>query len=194
MLEVGTGGGLLALTAARGGARVVATDLNPHALRRLASIARKERLDLHAVRTDLARGLGRFDRVLFNPPYLPTRPEDRDPDPWHNLALDGGPDGCATTAQWVEDLPAHLRPAGLAFVVTSTLQSGPRLRQIWEAWKAQGGSVVRVALRDLEGERLEVYRLRPRPRTVATSPARRTRAPRPGTDARRRPRPAHRSG
>ncbi|HXQ48990.1 MAG TPA: methyltransferase domain-containing protein, partial [Thermoplasmata archaeon] len=67
-LEVGTGGGLVALAAARRGARVVATDRNPHALRRLAAIATAERLDLRLVRTDLARGLGRFDRVVANPP------------------------------------------------------------------------------------------------------------------------------
>ena len=88
-LEVGCGVGLAALTAARRGARVVATDVNPHALRHLRARARAEGLDLTPVRTDLARGLGRFDRLLSNPPYLPTRPEERDPDRWHNLALDG---------------------------------------------------------------------------------------------------------
>ena len=75
LLEVGTGSGLVALAAARRGARVVATDLNPHALRRLRARAREEGVDLALVRTDLAHGLGRFDRILANPPYLPTRPE-----------------------------------------------------------------------------------------------------------------------
>src|SRR5271170_5113016 len=69
-LEIGTGTGYLALAAARRGARVVATDRNPHALRALSVTARAEHLDLVAVRTDLARGLGRFDRIVANPPYL----------------------------------------------------------------------------------------------------------------------------
>ncbi|MGA8275598.1 MAG: HemK2/MTQ2 family protein methyltransferase [Thermoplasmata archaeon] len=193
-LEVGTGAGLVALTAARRGARVVATDRNPHALRRLAAIARANRLDLEVVRTDLARGLARFDRVVANPPYLPTRPEERDPDRWHNLALDGGPDGCATTARWVAELREHLLPTGSAFVVTSTLQSGERLRQIWDSWRELGGSVLRVARRDLEGERLEVYRLRWRAGRASTSDVPRTRAPHLGTGVRRRSRPARRSG
>ncbi|EQD56766.1 methyltransferase, partial [mine drainage metagenome] len=74
------------------------------ALGRLRRSAKAEHLDLETVRTDLARGLGRFDRILANPPYLPTRTEDRDPDPWQNLALDGGPDGTSTTERILAQL------------------------------------------------------------------------------------------
>lgn len=193
-LEVGTGSGLVALAAARRGARVVATDRNPHALRRLAGIARDERLELQVVRTDLARGLARFDRIVANPPYLPTRPEERDPDRWHNLALDGGSDGCATTARLVAELSEHLRPTGCAFVVTSTVQSPQGLRAIWDEWRAGGGSVARVARRDLEGERLEVHRLCPAVPGSPRSGVPRTRAPRRGMRARPRSPPVRRSG
>ncbi|HTS33223.1 MAG TPA: HemK2/MTQ2 family protein methyltransferase [Thermoplasmata archaeon] len=158
-LEVGAGNGEVALAAARSGARVVATDLNPHALRALAARARTERLPLALVRTDLARGLGRFDRAVFNPPYLPTRPEERDPDPWHNLALDGGADGTAVTARWVSDLPNHLVPGGEGFLLTSTQQSQASLKRLWSSWWAGGGRAEVVASQPLEGERLEVWRL-----------------------------------
>src|SRR5271170_7584202 len=53
-LEIGTGSGHLALAAARRGAHVVATDVNPGALVRLVTIGRSQGLDLTAVRTDLA--------------------------------------------------------------------------------------------------------------------------------------------
>jgi HemK-related putative methylase len=185
-LDIGTGSGLLALAAARRGARVVATDLNPGALLRLAAIGRAERLDLQVVRTDLARGLGRFDRVLANPPYLPTRPSERDPDRWHNLALDGGPDGCATTARVVASLAEHLRPNGSGFVLASTVQSPRRLRAIWDAWRGQGGVVRRVASQVLEGERIEVYRFRRRQRGITRPIVPRTTGRRRGTGVRRR--------
>ena len=159
LLEVGAGAGLVALEAARHGARVVATDLNPHALRSLRERARAEGLDLTPVRTDLARGLGRFDRVVANPPYLPTRPRERDPDPWHNLALDGGPDGCRVTARLVGELDEHLLRDGEAFVLVSSLQSPSALRRIRTGWARRGGQVVVAATRQLEGERLEVWRL-----------------------------------
>jgi release factor glutamine methyltransferase len=157
-LEVGTGSGVLALEAARGGARVVATDRNPYALRRLALLAQGEGLSLEAVRTDLARGLGRFDRVVFNPPYLPTLPEQRDPDRWHNLALDGGPDGCRVAARWVAGLAEHLRPNGEGFLLTSSLQAEAGRAALRAAWSTDGGVVDVVAGRPLEGERLEVWR------------------------------------
>lgn len=158
LLEVGAGSGLAALTAARRGARVVATDLNPHALRLLRARARSEGVDLALVRTDLARGLGRFDRLLANPPYLPTGPEERDPDPWHNLALDGGRDGCRVLRRLVEQLGDHLVPNGSAFVVVSSLQAPGALAGIRARWEGRGGRVGTVGSRELEGERLEVWR------------------------------------
>jgi len=159
-LEVGTGAGWAALAAARCGARVVATDLNPHALRALREQARAQRLDVELVRTDLARGLGRFDRVIANPPYLPTRPEERDPDRWHNLALDGGPDGCRVTARLVGELDRHLAPAGEAFVLASSRQDPDGLERVRSGWIRAGGTVELASSRELEGERLEVWRLR----------------------------------
>lgn len=159
LLEVGAGTGLAAIEGARGGARVVATDLNPYALHHLRDRAREAGLSVDVVRTDLARGLGRFDRIVANPPYLPTRPGEQDPDPWHNLALDGGPDGCRVVARLVASLPDHLTAGGAAFVVTSSVQSASGLAAIREGWARSGGESSVVAGRSLEGERLEVWRL-----------------------------------
>jgi release factor glutamine methyltransferase len=158
-LEVGTGAGEIALAAARRGARVVATDLNPHALRQLRERARGERLRVDVVRTDLARGLGRFDRVVFNPPYLPTRPEERDPDRWHNLALDGGSDGTDPSARWIDELGEHLTGAGEGYLLVSTVQPAVGRASLARRWGALGGTLEVVARQPLEGERLEVWRL-----------------------------------
>lgn len=161
VLEIGCGNGLAALTAARGGARVVGTDLNPFALHRLAQIAREEGLSVDVVRTDLAAGLGRFDRILANPPYLPTPPAARDPDKWENLALDGGPDGCTLTVRIFGQLREHLRDDGVAYVLVSSRQSRDRLRDIRDRWIARGGSVHPVAERNLGDELLNVWEIRP---------------------------------
>lgn len=158
LLELCAGSGIASLEAARVGARVVATDRNPRALRDLRDRALRERLDVQAVRADLGLGLGRFDRVLANPPYLPTSPEQRDPDPWHNLALDGGPDGCRVTARIVAQLADHLHPGGSGFVVISSVQAPRALNDIVDRWTTAGGRREAVATRALEGERLEVWR------------------------------------
>jgi release factor glutamine methyltransferase len=49
--------------------RLIATDINPHAVRAAKSTA------IEIVRADLFRGIkGKFDLILFNSPYLPTEP------------------------------------------------------------------------------------------------------------------------
>ncbi|MFZ0699359.1 MAG: HemK2/MTQ2 family protein methyltransferase [Thermoplasmata archaeon] len=158
VLEIGTGGGIASLAAARCGARVVATDRNPYALRRVRRVARAENLDLETVRTDLARGLGRFDRILANPPYLPTATTERDPDRWHNLALDAGPDGTRTSERILDQLPEHLAPHASAYLVGSSLQTPAAVRRLLERWRARGGLEELVVSRRVEGETLEVRR------------------------------------
>lgn len=195
ILEVGCGSGVASLAAARTGARVVATDLNPGALRRLALRAASERLRVEVVRTDLAAGLGRFDRILANPPYLPTPGGSEDPDRWHHLALDGGPDGLATARRLVQGLGPHLAPGGSAFIVFSSLQDPAGVRQLRREWRAAGGRWVRVARRRLEGETLSVERLdRAAGGPRARRAARRSAGGRPGTARRRRTPPRSRSG
>lgn len=184
VLEIGVGSGAVALAAARAGARsVVATDLNPYALRATRRAAREGRLRVDVVRTDLARGLGRFERILANPPYLPTRAAERDPDRWANLALDGGRHGCRVLARLLSTLPAHLEEAGRAYVVVSTAQDPGRLGKLRADWRARGGTLRVVQRRRLEGERLDLWELRA---SRASRAARRTERPAPGTPSRRR--------
>ncbi len=159
LLEIGCGQGAAALAAARDGARVVATDLNPRALTELRRRARAGSLDLDVVRTDLAAGLRRFDRILANPPYLPTPPAARDPDRWLNLALDGGPDGLAVTSRLFATLSDHLAPLGRAYLVTSSRQAAEGLARLAATFRRRGGLVKEVAHRTLGDERLAVLEL-----------------------------------
>jgi release factor glutamine methyltransferase len=160
VVEVGAGNGLLALTAARQGAKVLATDRNPNALRELRARARGEGVSLETVRTDLMAGLGRFDRILANPPYLPTAPGSAEANEGDRLALDGGVDGLRVTRRLFRSWADHLTPKGRAYVVVSTLQDPAGLAQILDAWRAEGGAVTSVATWALEGERLEVLECR----------------------------------
>ncbi|HLY77549.1 MAG TPA: HemK2/MTQ2 family protein methyltransferase, partial [Thermoplasmata archaeon] len=160
VLEVGCGRGVATLASARRGARlVVATDLNPAAVRAVLRRARNESLPVEAVRTDLAAGLRRFDLILSNPPYLPTTARQRDRDPWENLALDGGLDGCRVTARLIAELPHHLAPRGRAYLVISSLQSRERLNEIRRRWLRGDGDCSTVARQRWGKETLSVWRL-----------------------------------
>ena len=88
ILEVGTGSGYIAAELVQI-CDVVATDINPHA----ALCARERGVDV--LRGDLFSGIrGTFDLILFNPPYLPTKPYERvGGTGLFDLATDGGCDG-----------------------------------------------------------------------------------------------------
>jgi release factor glutamine methyltransferase len=158
VLEIGCGRGAAALVSARHGAsEVVATDLNPAALRALLRRARSEGLPLSVVRTDLAAGVRRFNLILSNPPYLPTLPSERDPNRWVNLALDGGPDGCRVTARLLATLPGHLARGGRAYVLVSSRQSRARLSAIRRRWVRHGGTCRTTARERWGDETLSVW-------------------------------------
>ena len=114
VLEVGTGSGLIAAEIARI-TRVVATDINPHAV----LCAGKAGIDV--VRTDLFTGIrGSFALVLFNPPYLPTQPEERIDD-WLEYALDGGKSGRAVIERFARNVGDVLAPGGRILLLISSL-------------------------------------------------------------------------
>ena len=150
VLEVGTGSGHIAASLGGRAGRVVALDLNPHAVQ--AARAR----GVEVLRTDLFAGVrGPFDLVLFNPPYLPTAPDER-MDDWLEYALDGGTDGRRTIVRFLADLAPVLAPHGRALLLISSL-TGPR--EVARLASDAGLSGRAVLERRLEGETLYVFRL-----------------------------------
>jgi release factor glutamine methyltransferase len=126
VLEAGTGSGYIAgnLT---GCDLVVATDINPHAIR-----AAKER-GVEVMRADLLDGTrGPFDLVIFNPPYLPTR-DDEKIDDWFEYALDGGPDGRAVINRFANDVGRVLAPGGRVLLLISSLTGVEKVVEIFES-------------------------------------------------------------
>lgn len=114
ILEVGCGRAVISGEMARIARRVIAVDINPHAV----GIARSKGLE--AIRTDLFKGIkGKFDLVLFNPPYLPTSEEEK-MDGWINYAYDGGPTGRDTINRFLEGLKAHLKTEGRTLLLVSS--------------------------------------------------------------------------
>lgn len=122
-IEIGCGSGLISRELAARVRRLLATDINPHAARAARAAG------IEVMRADLFRGLrGRFDLVIFNPPYLPTAEEER-AFGWMNYALDGGRSGRETIDRFLEDLPDHLAIGGRALLLISSL-TGQREVQV----------------------------------------------------------------
>jgi len=150
VLEVGTGSGRIAMELSGRAALVVATDINPHAV----VSARDQGIDV--LRTDLIDGIGgAFDLILFNPPYLPTRPEERIDD-WLEYALDGGVSGRDVIARFLAGAGRVLAPGGRILLLVSSLTGLPDVTGIA---LAAGYSATVIREEAIEGERLYVIRL-----------------------------------
>ncbi|MBP1922988.1 release factor glutamine methyltransferase [Halorubrum alkaliphilum] len=117
VLEVGTGSGWVAeRIAEERGLRVIGSDRNPHA----AAEARERGIEgVVADLLDPFRG-GAFDTVCFNPPYLPTDP-DNEWDDWMEHALSGGESGRELIAPFLVDVGRVLAPGGTVLLLVSSL-------------------------------------------------------------------------
>ncbi|WP_408958082.1 HemK2/MTQ2 family protein methyltransferase [Natrinema sp. 74] len=152
VLEVGTGSGYVAgQIADETDARVIASDLNPHAVRQ----ARSE--DVETVRADLVAPFrdGTFDAVVFNPPYLPTDPEN-EWDDWMERALSGGEDGRAVIDPFLETVGRVLAPDGVSYLLVSSLTG---VDDVVERAGEEGFSAVAVADESFPFETLTILEL-----------------------------------
>ena len=151
ILEIGTGSGIVTAAMMRDAPehRYAATDISPHAV----TCARANRVPV--VRADLFRGIrGRFDLIVFNPPYLPTAPDER-VDGWLDRAWNGGADGRAVINRFLGQAPAFLADRGSILLLLSSLTGIETVRERM----ASAGLVVReVASIRCPGERLVVLR------------------------------------
>jgi methylase of polypeptide subunit release factors len=114
-LDMGTGSGIGAIFAARRGYRVVAVDVNPHAVRCARANALlhglEERIEVR--HGDLFTPVAgeRFDLVLFNPPFFDGAPRGD---------LDAAWRSADAIQRFVAGLPKVLAPGGRGLVLLST--------------------------------------------------------------------------
>ncbi|MEA2285856.1 MAG: release factor glutamine methyltransferase [Solirubrobacteraceae bacterium] len=123
VLDVCTGSGLLAVTAARHGAgSVAAIDVSRRAVLTARINARLNGVRVRALRGDLFAPVAgeRFDVIVSNPPYVPAQ-DDELPARGPQRAWDAGTDGRALLDRICAAAPAHLRPGGFLLLVHSSI-------------------------------------------------------------------------
>ncbi|MGH8533325.1 MAG: 50S ribosomal protein L3 N(5)-glutamine methyltransferase [Gammaproteobacteria bacterium] len=145
VVDIGTGSGCIAIACALAfpEAHVDAVDLSPQALEvARRNVMRHEVQDrVRVLRSDVFAALTseRYDLIVSNPPYVPTRhmaalsAEHR-----HEpaLGLDGGPDGLSVVSRILEDASHHLTDNGVLVVEVGESagaleQRYPRLPFVW---------------------------------------------------------------
>jgi release factor glutamine methyltransferase len=123
VLDVGTGGGALAVAAAQAGARTVtAVDLSLRSVVATWANSRLAGVPVRVRRGDLFAPVAgrRFGLVLSNPPYVPAATAAL---PRHRAARcwDAGPDGRALLDRICADVPDVLAPGGVVLLVHSAV-------------------------------------------------------------------------
>jgi len=115
ILEVGCGSGIISAVIKKNtNAAIIGIDINPYAA------ANTRDNGVEAIRGDLLNCIrGKFDIIIFNPPYLPTYESERTKD-WINIALDGGNDGRQIINRFLEDAFYHLEDNGRILILLSS--------------------------------------------------------------------------
>jgi release factor glutamine methyltransferase len=124
VLDVGTGCGILAILAARQAKKVIATDINPHAVKCAKLNAEINHV---ASRIEVRRGslfqtiskTEKFNVIVFNAPYLPC--PQREQRTWVGRAWAGGPTGRQFIDLFIIEAPHYLKRNGKILLVQSSL-------------------------------------------------------------------------
>jgi release factor glutamine methyltransferase len=142
IVDVGTGSGAIAITAAlETRARVCATDISEEALRVAQANAKSLEADVAFIRCDLLSCLasGSVDAVLSNPPYVPRSDEttlQREVRDWEpHVALFAGDTGMEMYARIIAEAERVLRPGGAMILELGYTAAGPVTAMVRDKWQ-----------------------------------------------------------
>jgi release factor glutamine methyltransferase len=149
VLDMGTGSGVCAVSAARHAARVVAVDINAAAVRcaRMNALLNQLENRIEVRHGDLFDPVAgeRFDLVLFNPPFVIGEPRNDRERAWFSTDV---------AERFAAGLDRHLKPGGVALLLLSTYgDAAAFLAPLLE----RGHRISRIAERRYVGERLTLY-------------------------------------
>jgi release factor glutamine methyltransferase len=123
--DIGTGTGLIALSAKKKGARyVLATDLNPDAVKNAKANGKRLGLRIDVRLADVFGSINRrFDIITFNPPFTDAKARQR-----HEISF--WDEGHKAVRKFFKGLKRHLKPGGRAFIAWASFADTKALIRI----------------------------------------------------------------
>lgn len=123
--DIGTGTGLIALTAKQKGARyVLATDLNPDAVKNTKENSKRLGLKIDVRQADVFGSIKKkVDIITFNPPFTDQEVRQK-----HDVSF--WDKDHKTLRNFFNNLHKHLKPGGKAFIAWSSFGDTKKLRKI----------------------------------------------------------------
>lgn len=126
-LDLGCGTGIVAIAAAKAGAKVTATDMSKEAVGLTMWNAKSNNVHVECIRSDLLDGMkGTFDIIAFNAPYLPEEVKKG------NEAWAAGAD-LQVIRRAVEQAKERLNPNGALLLAISSLTGMGKVRKLLES-------------------------------------------------------------
>ena len=151
-LELGAGSGLISILAAKRGAKVTATDINPDAVEFLEKNAGKNKAPLTIILSDLFQEIppGPFDIIAINPPYYKKKPLQVSDFAWY----------CGENGEYFQKLFNELRSyihkdSEVLFVLSEECD----IDMIEKMAAARGLSLRKVLTKKLIWEYLYIYKI-----------------------------------
>ena len=150
VLDMGCGTGIQGIVAAKLSCKVVFADIDENALKCAEENTKMNGVSGKFVLTTLFSNIkGKFDTIIFNPPYVPTSPLKilRNADP----TTDGGVMGREVIKRFLNNYKTFLNDDGIALILESSLNK-------YESDLKKGAEV--VELENLFFEKLAVLKFR----------------------------------
>lgn len=115
-LEIGIGNGEISLAAADGGASVTGVDINPEAVKHTKERLEEAGNNADIFESDLFKSAeGKFDFIVFNPPYLSGPDGIGDEEMWR-----GGKTGLEVAERFLKSAGKYLSEDGFAWIILSS--------------------------------------------------------------------------
>lgn len=119
VLDMGTGSGIQAETALKKTKNVLAIDIDPEVVKYIKS------KKINIIQSDLFSNVkGKFDLIIFNPPYLPDDKQVKD------IALDGGKKGYELLERFLIQAKNYLKKDGKILILFSSLTKKNKVDKI----------------------------------------------------------------
>lgn len=117
VLEIGSGSGIISVYCAKLGRKVTACDVAQKARDCTEKNAIRNHVDVEIIDSQLFGNIsGKFETIIFNPPYLPTSDRYEESEQW-----DGGIDGFDIIRPFLRSAADHLEDNGSIYIILSSL-------------------------------------------------------------------------
>jgi len=131
VLDMGTGSGIQAITAAKAGAKEVwAADINPKAVECAKENVVTNKVEVNIIESNLFENVPdkKFDLIVFNPPYLPSDGLNDD------LRWSGGMDGIEIILEFFSRVGAFMSKGAEVLFIYSSHADPDRLKRVLGEW------------------------------------------------------------